>query len=393
MEVVDYILSSFSQFLLIDEERIDQLGMTVLFPKFSIEILHELLDHITLLLSKQPNLLFLTGEFTIVGDIHGNIRDLLRIFCRVPEGYPPNQRYIFLGDYVDRGEFSTEVIVFLYALMAKYPDHVYLLRGNHEFPSINSKYGFKNELTLEYGSEELWEKFNKSFSFMSIAAIVNSKYFLVHGGISEKLSTFHVLSELPKPVDSFENGLITDLVWADPTKFTPYYTDGHRGYGNLFGEHAIIDFLFKNDFIAVIRAHECVDGIASAWNGKCITVFSTSGYAQNTPNSAGFLQITPDCDISFRLLCPLSKKLLRADCSFYLCSKSQKKHIDWPFLALNQAHTLQKHKIVTQSKRMSAISARQAAKPVQHKPNQTISPIALKNSILPVLNPTKSKEN
>lgn len=130
----------------------------------------------------QGTVIKLTGAFTIIGDIHGNLQDLLNIFSIF--GLPPKTKYMFLGDYVDRGQYSVEVISLLLSLVCKYPHHVYLIRGNHEFQHINKVYGFYDEIMAKYNNGEIWKTFNTVFSYLPLASTINEQIFCVHGGLS-----------------------------------------------------------------------------------------------------------------------------------------------------------------------------------------------------------------
>jgi len=120
----------------------------------------------------QPMLLELQAPIKIVGDVHGQYHDLLRLFEY--GGYPPDANYLFLGDYVDRGRFSLETISLLLAYKIKYPENFFLLRGNHEAASINRLYGFYDECKRRY-SIKLWKIFTDCFNCLPIAAIIDEK--------------------------------------------------------------------------------------------------------------------------------------------------------------------------------------------------------------------------
>ena len=124
------------------------------------------------LLSKEPNLLKLSSPIYIFGDIHGQYCDLIRFIDII--GLPPKSQFLFLGDYVDRGDNSIEVISLLFSLKIKYPDQVFLLRGNHECSQVNDAYGFKDECIERYKDNVIliWKEINKTLRILPFSALI-----------------------------------------------------------------------------------------------------------------------------------------------------------------------------------------------------------------------------
>ena len=115
-------------------------GRDVIFKEKDLELLCHYSREI---FKAQPMLLELRAPMKIGGDVHGQFGDLLKIFSIC--GYPDENNYLFLGDYVDRGCQSLETLALLLCYKIKFPENFFLLRGNHECSSINRIYGFYDE--------------------------------------------------------------------------------------------------------------------------------------------------------------------------------------------------------------------------------------------------------
>ena len=91
----------------------------------------------------EPNLLRVDGKTVIVGDIHGQFYDLINMLKKVAKPGFTNTKAVFLGDYVDRGNYGPEVAIYLFVLKICFPDKVNLLRGNHESRDMTEMFNFR----------------------------------------------------------------------------------------------------------------------------------------------------------------------------------------------------------------------------------------------------------
>lgn len=137
------------------------------------------------MLSPLPNVLDISSPVTLAGDLHGQFQDLLELF-RVG-GPVPETSYVFLGDYVDRGSQSVEVITLLCLLKLLHPSRIHLVRGNHESRQLTQNYGFYMECMAKYSSPKVWHSFVDLFDHFLLGVRVDSTFLCVHGGLSPQL--------------------------------------------------------------------------------------------------------------------------------------------------------------------------------------------------------------
>lgn len=221
---------------------------------------------------QQPALLELSPPVKIVGDVHGQYTDLIRMFEMC--GFPPNSNYLFLGDYVDRGKQSLETILLLLCYKLKFPENFFLLRGNHECANVTRVYGFYDECKRRCNIK-IWKTFVDTFNCLPIAAIVAGKIFCVHGGLSPSLSQMDDIRQIARPTDVPDYGLLNDLLWSDPADMDNDWEANERGVSYCFGKKVIMEFLQRHDFDLVCRAHMVVeDGYEFFDDRILVTVFS-----------------------------------------------------------------------------------------------------------------------
>ena len=264
-------------------------------PFIPRDILVEILDFVSHIFAEEPNILQISGECIIIGDLHGQILDLFRIIRRF--GLPPLNSYLFLGDLVDRGEFSTETTTFVFLLKILFPKNIFIIRGNHEFYSLCDKCGFTEELSSIYSGSisQVVSAFTNAFSFLPFAALlkgdsVTPPTLCVHGGIGPGFRYLNLLNSFSRPILDYNDDIICSLVWSDPSTSQNGFAPSLRNTGYLFGYQSLSDFLSNNHLLLMIRGHECVaEGVSIQLNRRLITVFSASNYCGLCENKGGVL--------------------------------------------------------------------------------------------------------
>ena len=262
-----------------------------------------LIDKSLPIIKEQKMLVELEAPLHVCGDIHGQYYDLLRIFEHC--GYPGEYNYLFLGDYVDRGKQSLETVCLLLCYKIKFPEKVTLLRGNHESSVTNRIYGFYDECKRRY-NVRIWRSFTDLFNWLPVAAIIDEKILCMHGGLSPELKNLQNITDISRPTDIPDTGLLCDLLWSDPDKDCVEYDENDRGVSVIFGEKIVQDFNKKNDLDLIIRAHQVVDdGYEFFAQRQLITIFSAPNYCGEFDNSAGIMIIDESLTCSLKVLRPV----------------------------------------------------------------------------------------
>lgn len=251
----------------------------------------------------EPNMIKTSEPIAILGDIHGQYYDL----CQYFENYgDPSQKlkYLFMGDYVDRGVQGVQCCLLLFAMKIEMHKEVLLLRGNHESRNMTEMFTFRDEVLDTPGyDEEVYEMFMDVFDAIPMACKVDNKYLAMHGGISpdikklEDINTVNRFQEIPL------EGMMCDLAWSDPADdkncmYNDWEENRARDCSYYFGRDPTRDFLDNNKLTTIYRGHQVKQGgyQQHKWDGPnkpplVITVFSAPNYCGTYANKGGIVLI------------------------------------------------------------------------------------------------------
>jgi diadenosine tetraphosphatase ApaH/serine/threonine PP2A family protein phosphatase len=240
------------------------------------------------------------ARLTIVGDLHGQLQDILAILEF--QGLPSSTNwYLFNGDFVDRGTHSIEVLFIIYVFKLMYPNYVWLNRGNHEHRLLNKRYKFERQVKSFY-DERMYERIALSFDVLPLCTIINKDVFVVHGGLTEypdlmiaDIEKIPFNREVPRDIFTKHDRIMKQLVWSDPWTAgedreepsirTLGWAQNSRGAGILWAPSITMKFLERNRLRLIIRSHQMVDeGFKYHHSHHVVTLFSASYYCGKNEN-------------------------------------------------------------------------------------------------------------
>ncbi len=312
------LIEKFIDLLLRPLDWFDQKKMAEVHNKlpFEKEEIEALIGEVIPILAKENSLIKIRSPCKIFGNIYGVYNDLMRFFesygnpsDSIQNGDINVMQYIFLGDFCDRGYYSLEVVLLLFALKVKYPEFIYLIRGHHEDKSINEFYGLGTEC-IERLNDDINKKgsifniINQAFDYLPFGVLVDGSTLLVHGGIGSSIEKLDDINNIRRPISvihdvtNIDQLHIIDLLYSEYDSNEKVYNvnnerDKHRkGFIVKYGKKRLDDFLNNNKINLLITAHQFIkDGFCTFNDDKLLTLFSATNYMDKYNNNGAMITI------------------------------------------------------------------------------------------------------
>lgn len=263
------------------------------------------------LLKAENTMVEVQSPITVCGDVHGQFFDVVKLFN--VGGSPAVTKYLFLGDYVDRGYFSIECVLYLFTFKILYPNTFFMLRGNHECRHLTEYFTFKTECRIKY-SDEIYDACMVAFDCLPLAALMNNQFLCLHGGLSPEIRNLDDIRQLDRFREPPTFGPMCDIIWSDPTEDYGNERSNElfshntvRGCSYFYSYAALCQFLQNNNLLSLIRAHEAQDAgyrmykkANSTGFPSLITMFSAPNYLDVYNNKAAILKYTDNNIMNIR---------------------------------------------------------------------------------------------
>jgi len=224
------------------------------------------LEQVKEIFKQEPKLIRLPtqGKAVFVGDTHGDLEATELILERY---FKPDHFLIFLGDYVDRGNYSRENIELLFQKKLEAPERLFLLMGNHEGHPILPFYPADFWEALSFSETE---EFKEIFQLLPLVAITENGLIGVHG-VPPEVAQLEDINHI-QPGDKFWQ----QVTWGDlvekPGGFLGYLW-GRPVYGQTYFEQVMT----KLNRTVLIRSHQPhIEPII--FNKRCLTIITSKAY-------------------------------------------------------------------------------------------------------------------
>ena len=260
------------------------------YPEYKPDFIKHVIDtYRALMKGTRAEVALPNGNYFVVGDLHGDYDSLLYIMKIILQ-YSKYKcaRIVFLGDYVDRGKYSVQVLVTLMIMKIVFPGTITLLRGNHEYEPLNDS--FRAECHTRFGEDvgsALFDIFTDSYAYFPIACTIANRFYCVHGGVPLNVKRYNaeVSHPLPIYIDDEDTPQIMCALWDDPMDNERYMdeiydTNDRRGEGTYYyGKLAADHFMKTKGVQMIIRGHEVpMTPIKVTPDNSVVTIFSSINY-------------------------------------------------------------------------------------------------------------------
>ena len=312
------LIEKFIDTLLRPLDWFDQKKMAEIHNKFPFtkDDIESLVEEVIPILSKENSLIKIRSPCKIFGNIYGVYNDLMRFFesygnpsDNIQNGDINVMQYIFLGDFCDRGLYSLETVLLLFALKIKYPNFIYLIRGHHEDKNINELYGLgqecKERLNDDINKENsIFNLINKVFDYLPFGVIIDGTTLLIHGGIGCSIEKLDDINNINRPISvvhdvkNIEELHVIDLLYSEYDDNENNYNVNNerdkmkKGFIVKYGKKRLDSFLNNNNINLLITAHQFVkDGFCTFNNDKLLVLFSATNYMDKYNNIGAMITI------------------------------------------------------------------------------------------------------